>query len=825
MSIYPATYESKIGFDRIRSFLYDGCLCELGKEKVEGMEFLESFQDISWQLQVTNEMKTILTFEENFPQDNYSDARKNVAKMRVEGSTPEVNDLIVIRNSLYAIISLYNFFKGNDKREKYPGLSGLASAIATFPEITKEVDRIIDKNNLVKDNASSELRDIRGQIKQKQNEVNRKLQQILKKAKADGVVEDDVEITFRNNRPVIPVPSNSKRILGGMMHDESGSGKTAFIEPGEVVGLNNKVRELQIAEHREIQRILRAFADFIRPNIDPIIDSYSFLAEIDFARAKARFAKEINAINPVLQDKQEFSWKNAVHPLLYLQHSREGKEVVPLNIYLNSDNRLLVISGPNAGGKSVCLKTVGLLQYMLQCGLLLPMSENSEAGIFSSIFIDIGDEQSIDNDLSTYSGHLENMKYFVRRADNKTLILIDEFGTGTEPALGGAIAEAVLEKLFTEKVFGVITTHYANLKHYASETPGIMNGAMLFDTQSIRPLYKLSIGKPGSSFAIDIARKIGLPEDILKNASDKVGQEHFTYDKQLREIARDKTYWESKRQRIRKVEKTLDNLYDKYNSELDAVQLERKAILKEAKLEAKKVLEQANAKVEKTIREIKEAQADKERTKSLRQKLEVYKKDFDKNIDLNDKFDKKKKELERAGKNLSQYSPELKQAKINQKKEKTKAIVLEPGDKVKLKGADAIGEIIKIDGKQATIAFGSMLTTVKVGSIEAGEKQEEKKSTNSVVIDKSITSRKLNFKPEIDVRGQRADEALSTIQQFFDEAIMANTKEVAILHGKGNGVLRQLIRDYAASLNFVKKYTDAHADRGGAGITIVTFDY
>ncbi len=825
MAIYPNTFETKIGFDRIRNFLSERCLCELGRERVEAMNFYSGYEKVAEILKLTSEMKAILTFEENFPQDNYLDARKNVLKMQIEGSTPEIADLVHIRNSLYAIIAIYNFFKNPGRKEKYPVLSELASGIQTFPEISKEVDRIIDKNNLVKDNASAELREIRTQIKQKQNEVNRKLHSILKKAKADGMVEDDVEITFRNSRPVIPVPSNNKRMLGGMMHDESSTGKTAFIEPGAVVELNNKVREYQIAENREIQKILRAFADFLRPHIEAIIDSYSFLAEIDFARAKAKFAKEINAVCPIIQNKQAFNWKNAVHPLLFLAHKRDNKQVVPLNIYLNPENRILVISGPNAGGKSVCLKTVGLVQYMLQCGLLVPMSENSEVGFFNSIFIDIGDEQSIDNDLSTYSGHLENMKYFVKRADDRTLILIDEFGTGTEPALGGAIAEAVLEKLYEEKSFGIITTHYANLKHYASETKSILNGAMLFDTQSIKPLYQLSIGKPGSSFAIDIARKIGLPEDILKNASDKVGQGHFNYDKQLREIARDKTYWEGKRQRIRKVEKTLDNLYEKYNVELEGIQNERKAILKEAKEEAKNILKEVNARVEKAIREIREAQADKEKTKQLRADLEKYKMDFEESFDKEGRIQKKKKELEKAGRNLAKYSPELKQAKVNQKKKEKKNEPLEPGHKVKLKGIESIGEIVKTDGKQVTIAFGSMLTTVEIGKVERTESPKTPQKTASVQIGQSITKRKLGFKPEIDVRGQRADDALMKVQQFFDEAIMANAKEVTILHGKGNGILRQLIRDYAGSLNYVKKYTDAHVDHGGAGITIVTFDY
>ncbi|MBN1119413.1 MAG: Smr/MutS family protein [Bacteroidales bacterium] len=824
MAIYPETFEVKLGFDRIRAFLHEGCLCGLGRERVEQIKFQDKYEDIASQLILTAELKQILLFEENFPQDNFTDARNNVSKMAIDGSTPEIQDLIIIRNALQAIEAVCRFFKSADKKEKYPEIARLANNTQVFPNVIAEVDRIIDKNNQVKDSASNELRDIRSQIKQKQNEVNRKLQSVLKKAKSDGLVDDDVEITFRNSRPVIPVPSGNKRMLGGMMHDESSTGKTAFIEPGVVVELNNKVRELQISEGREIKKILRAFADFFRPSISEIEQSFFFLGEVDFLRSKARFAIRIEAVKPVLQNKQEFNWRNAVHPLLYLAHKKENKDVIPLSLFLNNAERILVISGPNAGGKSVCLKTVGLLQYMLQCGLLVPMGENSECGIFETIFIDIGDEQSIDNDLSTYSGHLENMKYFVKRADKKTLFLIDEFGTGTEPALGGAIAEAVLEKLHTLKAYGIITTHYANLKHFASETEGIMNGAMLFDTQSIKPLYQLSMGKPGSSFAIDIARKIGLPEDILNKATENVGQEHFNYDKQLREIARDKSYWETKRQKIRKVERTLDNLYDKYSDELNDIQKERKVILREAQTEAKRLLSEVNAKVENAIREIREAQADKERTKKIREEIEGFKKNFEKQTELNDRYSTKKQELEKAGKKLAEHSPDMSQSKINKQKVKPK-IELQPGDIVNLKGFDTKGEIIKMEGKHVTIAFGNMLSTLEIEKIELSQQQDKQKPKHAVRIDENITNRKLNFKPEIDVRGKRADDALYTVQQFFDEAIMANARHVTILHGKGNGILRQLIRDYALSLNYISKCTDAHADRGGAGITEVYFDY
>jgi DNA mismatch repair protein MutS2 len=821
--IYPLSFENKIGFDRIRSFLAEGCLCELGRELSEKMTFINTYEKLSAELAITQELKQILELEENFPQDNYLDGRLNLQKMRIDGSVPEVIDLVVIRKSLGAIMQIVKFLLVQERKVKYPLLCSEAGNVATFPEILREIDRIVDPAGKVKDSASSELRDIRLSIKQKQTEVNRKLQTVLRQAKADGLADDDAEITFRNNRPVIPVSAANKRKLGGLIHDESSTGKTAFVEPAIVVELNNQVREFEMAELREIRRILGAFADFIRPDVDSIANSYFFLARIDFLRSKARFAQRVKGIMPILTPKQEFNWKKAVHPLLFLLHSKEKKEIIPLDIHLNKEGRILLISGPNAGGKSVCLKTVGLLQYMLQCGMLVPMSENSEAGIFNSMFIDIGDEQSIDNDLSTYSGHLENMKYFLKHSDNKTLILIDEFGTGTEPVLGGAIAEAVLEELNRKEVYAVITTHYANLKHYASGTTGLVNGAMLFDVQSIKPLYQLSIGRPGSSFAIDIARKIGLPEEILSSATSKIGEEHFNYDKHLREIARDKSYWETKRQKIRKVEKTLDDLYGKYGQELEDIQNERKKLISEAKHEAQRVLKDANAVIERTIREIKEKNAEKEQTKQLRQDLEAFKNKVSLDFPADDKIEKKIKEITHAGKNLVNHSPVLKESKVTTKK-KEKPVTIQIGDMVNLKGMETPGEVIKLEGKTATIAFGNILSTIEIGKIERSETQEKPKVSRGVKISQEIRDKKMNFRSEIDVRGKRGDEALMVIQQFIDDAVMAGNSQISILHGKGNGILRQLIRDYLSTLNFVKTVSDAHADRGGAGITNVIFD-
>lgn len=827
MTTYPDTFEIKLGFDRIRQLISSKCLCELGREQVENMVFFTRLEPIQQSVSRVNELKTILAMEAYFPQDDYVDARPSIIKVRIEGAVPEVEDLVKIRKSQFTIIQLVKYLSEQERREKYPHLATLAKSVDTYPDIIKEIDRIIDKNGVVKDSASPELKDVRQKMRQKQSEVGRKLQQVLKKAKMDGLVDDEAEITFRDSRPVIPVPAGNKRKIGGMVHDESASGKTSFIEPAAVVELSNQVRELQISEQREIRKVLLEFAEYLRPHLEDILYSYDFLGEIDFIQAKAKFAASINGVKPIIENKQAFNWRSAVHPLLYLSHKAENKTVVPLSVYLDDKNRILVISGPNAGGKSVCLKTVGLLQYMYQCGLLVPMGENSEMGVFKSIFIDIGDEQSIDNDLSTYSGHLENMKFFVRNANEESIILIDEFGTGTEPALGGAIAESLLEKFYEKKCYAVITTHYANIKHYASETDGILNGAMLFDTQSISPLYQLSMGRPGSSFAIDIARKIGLPEDILKSASDKIGEEHFNYDKQLREIARDKKYWESKRQRIRKVEKTLDSLYAKYNTELEDIQSERKKILKEAKSEAKIIVQGANAKIEGTIREIKEARAEKERTRKLREQLENYKGDVSGEAEpKDDKYDKKLKELQKAGRRLAKASPDIAEAKVAKKKEKKhKTQELAPGDRVKLEGMETSGEIVKIDGKNVTIAFGSMLSTVEISKIIRSENQEKPKPQSKVMVSSDITEKRLMFKPEIDVRGKRGDEAVSDVQQFVDEAVVAGSTELVILHGKGNGILRQLIRDFLSTMPLVKSTKDAHADRGGAGITIVVLDY
>lgn len=824
--IFPQSFENKTGFDQIRQMVSDYCLCELGRKWTKKLAFQTAFGSINHELALTEDMRQILLFEENFPEENYIDVTSGLSKIKTEGSYPELTELNDIRKSIVTIKELEHFFNTPENKEKYKTLSKEVSALKYFPFIGNQIDSILDKQGQVKDNASSELRNIRQQIKHKQVQVTRKMQAILKSARQEGLADADAEITLRDGRPVIPVAAGNKRIMNGLVHDESASGKTVFIEPGEVVALNNELRELEYAERREIIKILVSFADNVRPYIDDLMMAYDSLGQIDFLRAKAKLALRINGVKPIIKKTPGMEWRSAVHPLLFLTHSSENKEVIPLHIKLDQTNRILIISGPNAGGKSVCLKTAGLLQYMLQCGLPVPVKENSEFCIFRNIFIDIGDEQSLENDLSTYSSHLLNMKQLIKTADEQTLVLLDEFGAGTEPALGGAIAEAILDEVNSRGSYGVITTHYANLKHFASETPGIINGAMLFDTQKIKPLYQLSIGEPGSSFAIDIARSIGLPEEILKKASEKVGGQYIDYEKHLREIIRDKKYWEEKRLRIRRVERTLDELYDRYNSELVDIQKERKQILAKAKDDAQGLIKEANRNIEHTIREIRESTAQKEKTREVREQLENFRQQMnDKEIPADD-YDKKIDELHKAGMRLSKHSHELKEAKVNTRKSKPKVTrELQVGEPVRMAGFDTVGEILEIHGKTFLVAFGAMITSVEGEKLEPAERSGNKsKSSVRTSFSEDIRQRRLNFKPEIDIRGMRGDEAIAKVQEFLDDASFTGISTLKILHGKGNGILQQLVRDYLRTLDFIRTFHDAHADRGGSGITHVELD-
>ena len=821
--IYPSNFEQKTGFDKVRLLVSDKCLSPLGKERVAAMSFSTDYTFISNELDLVDEFVKIQQGETDFPANYFFDVRYSLKRIRPEGTWMDEKELFDLKRSLQTIHDIIRFFQpGEDEEIKYPALTALAGDILVFPQLVGRIDTILDKFGKVKDSASPELQTIRREMTITMSNISRNLQSILRAAQSEGVVEKDVTPTMRDGRLMIPVAPAFKRKIKGIVHDESASGKTVFIEPESVVEANNRIRELEGEEKREIIRILTDFTNFVRPLVPDILQSYEFLADIDFIRAKALFAIEIQGIRPVVEDKQQLDWARAIHPLLYLSLKKQHKEVVPLDIELTAEKRLLIISGPNAGGKSVCLKTVGLLQYMLQCGLLVPMHESSRTGLFEHLFIDIGDEQSIENDLSTYSSHLTHMKYFVRNCNERTILLIDEFGSGTEPQIGGAIAEALLNRFNQHKSFGVITTHYQNLKHFAEDTPGIVNGAMLYDRHLMQPLFKLAIGNPGSSFAIEIARKIGLPEDVIAEASEKVGMDYINMDKYLQDIVRDKRYWESKRQNIRQREKKLEDIIARYEKDLSEVNSQRKEIVREAKAEASRILSDANARIENTIREIKEAQAEKERTKQARQELQSFKDSVSDAQEEDDKLARKMAKLKERAERKKQKQKVSAQPVFNRD-------VIEVGDAVRLKGQTSVGTVMELQEKQATVAFGMIKSTVKLDRLEKVSKNQIKKEIQKSTFVSEQTSdqmheKRLHFKQEIDVRGMRGEEALQTVTYFIDDAIQVGAQQVRILHGTGTGILRQLIREYLRSVPGVRSFHDEHVQFGGAGITVVELD-
>ncbi len=832
--IYPNNFEQKIDFIKVRTLVKESCLSDLGRTFVDEMQFITHYEMAQLRLLEVNEFKAILDNGEEFPVENYLDLRPAIAKLQISGTFLEVKELFDLRKALQTVKNIVNFFGKEEQAEKYPQLKKLASTVTLYPYVFEGIDRILSKQGKIKDNASPELAKIRADLHSKQVTAQRLIHRIIAQAQKDGWVEQDTTLAIRDGRSVIPVSATYKRKIPGIIHDESATGKTCYVEPAPVVELNNQLSELEAEERREIVRILKQFTDTIRPYAEDLEDAIVYLGITDFIRAKARFAVRIAARLPELQNEPLINWNKARHPLLFLSFQEEQRQVVPLSLELQKEQRLLLISGPNAGGKSVCLKTVGLLQYMLQCGLLIPVEEGSEAGFFEHLFIDIGDEQSIENDLSTYSSHLMNMKHFTRNANAKTLVLIDEFGTGTEPQLGGAIAESVLDKLNKLGVNGVITTHYTNLKHFAAQEEGIVNGAMLYDSNRLEPLFQLEIGKPGSSFAFEIAHKIGLPQDVIDLAKEKVGEEHFHFDKHLREISRDKKYWERKRQNIRKVEKRLEEMLDKEKKELSTVEQMRKEILQKAELEAKQILANSNKLIEQTIRTIKEAQADKEKTRVARKQVEELKEEIDrKDPAEEEKIKRKMQKLRDREHRVKQgkkqdAEPELShsEGQTETKPEKKRVQTFTIGMPVRIKGQQSVGEIMEIQGKSVVVAFGNLMTTTKLDKIEAlaaGEKKSllQKKTSSSLGRAYDMNQRRMRFKPGLDVRGKRADEAIQMVQEFVDEAIMLNVSEVKILHGKGNGILRQLIREYLFTVDMVQKVQDEHIEFGGAGISVV----
>ncbi|MDR1632185.1 MAG: endonuclease MutS2 [Dysgonamonadaceae bacterium] len=820
--IYPENFEQKIGFDHIGQLIAARCLSPLGEEKVSGMAFSSDFIFIRKQLYQTHEFTQIIREEDSFPTDYFFDVREALKKIRIEGTYLIEKELFDIRRSLETINEIVRFFSnaasrcGRDSQSPYPYLQELASGVISFPQLTKQIDAILDKFGKIRDNASPELAGIRRQLTQTGNGISKTLQSILRAAQSENLVDKDVTPTMRDGRLMIPISPAFKRKIKGIVHDESASGKTVFIEPAEVVEANNKIRELESEEKREIIRILTVFTHQIRPEIPEILNAYQFLAEIDFIRAKALFALDINAILPAFENTCRMDWIRAVHPLLYLSHKKHNKPVVPLDIELTPPSVILLVSGPNAGGKSVLLKTVGLLQYMLQSGLLIPVDERSKAGIFKEIFLDIGDEQSIENDLSTYSSHLLNMKFMLKQAGSESLILIDEFGGGTEPNIGGAIAEAILHRFNEKGCFGVITTHYHNLKLYADGHEGVINGAMLYDRHLMQPLFQLSIGQPGSSFAIEIARKIGLSEDVIAEASEKVGRDYINMDKYLQDIVRDKRYWESKRQQIRQQEKRLEELSERYQSDLEKLESQKKEWLANAKTDAEHLLSEANAQIEKTIREIKEAQAEKGKTREIRKGLEEF-----------------RQKVQGEGKRVK--SEKVKSEKV---KGERGAVAFAVGDTVRMKGQHTVGTVMMAKDDFFIVAFGAIKTIVKAAQLE--KIQDTQKQTVSQKIKDSDTNlsslmlksstvselskKKLNFKLEIDVRGMRGNDALQTVMYYIDDAVQCNAGRVRILHGTGTGALRQIIREYLQTAQGVKRFQDEHVQFGGAGITVVELE-
>lgn len=838
--IYPSNFENKIQFSEIRSLLKGYCLCQLGKDKVDEMAFSGDVAVINTMLRQTREFRRLQEESDDFPLQFFFDMRESVKRIRLEGTHLEENEIFDLRRSLETIAAIVRFLdRGSDEGVyDYPTLHELTEGVLTFPEILRRIDQILDKYGKVKDSASPALADIRMQLHKAEGSVSRTLYSILRAAQSEGLVDKDVTPTVRDGRLVVPIAPGLKRKIKGIVHDESSTGKTVFVEPTEVVEANNRIRELEAEERREVVRILVDFTKLVRPYVNEIIYAYLLLAEIDFIRARAEFAVLVGGIEPEVQAAPVIDWISSRHPLLWLALKKQDKPVVPLDITLTRDRHILIISGPNAGGKSVCLKTVGLLQYMLQCGLSVPMSERSTVGVFKNLMIDIGDEQSIENDLSTYSSHLLNMKNMMRQANDGTLLLIDEFGTGTEPQIGGAMAEAVLNQFVKKQAWGVITTHYQNLKHYADSHDGIANGAMLYDRHEMRPLFQLAIGQPGSSFAIEIARKTGIPEKVIKEASEMVGSDYIQSDKYLQDIVRDKRYWENKRQNVHQREKELERTVARYEKEIADLEQSRKDILRKAKEQAEELLKESNKKIENAIREIRESQAEKEETKRIREELNEFKAgvseiDAKANDDLiakkirqiQERKERHKKHKDEKAERERQAAAKLREAASKAAKKEGRN--LEVGDSVKIKGLSTVGKIESMDGKNATVIFGGMRTKMPASRLEYVDMAEAKKEDVAPVFNVSretretIDNRKLNFHQDLDVRGMRGDEALNAVMYFIDDACLVGMSRVRILHGKGNGILRQLIRQYLATVPSVTSFRDEHVQFGGAGITVV----
>lgn len=872
--IYPQNFELKIGFGEVRQLLANCCLSTMGRQLVDSISFSTHEKTINEWLEQIREFRHIEASAEDFPLHFFFDMRPALLRSRIENTHLEEEELFNLRRSLATvtdIVAFLNTHNGDGKTEKdidddgwqhapnylYPALHRLSEDIMTFPKLISRIDQILDRYGRLRDTASPELTRIRRELARTESSISRTLQNILQTAQHNGLIEKDTAPTLRDGRLVIPITTGLKRKIQGIVHDESATGKTSYIEPTEVVEANNRITELKSEQRQEIIRILTEVTRQIRPQIQQILPGYNLLAQIDFIRAKAHLAEQMQAYEPIVEGRAMIDWIRAIHPLLQRRMVtessstddtsiktiyKEKSQVVPLDITLTDKSHILIISGPNAGGKSVCLKTVGLLQYMVQCGLSIPVGDRSKVGIFNDIMIDIGDEQSLDNDLSTYSSHLLNMKYMMKQASAMTLLLIDEFGTGTEPQIGGAIAEAVLERFCQCGAWGIITTHYQNLKHFADSHEGTVNGAMLYDRHEMRPLFQLAIGRPGSSFAIEIARKIGLPEEVIQKASNIVGSEYIQSDKYLQDIVRDKRYWEQKRQSIHLREKEMEKTLSRYQHDLEEVERQRKEILHKAQLEAEELLKETNKRIENTIREIKEQQAAREQTRQLRHELKEFEHTVSK-IDTQAKDDaiarkitQIKQRKERHLQHLQQKATQQEQAaaslrQISYKTPDNRPLLL--GDTVRIKGTNSVGQLETINGKIATVIFGGIRSKTQLSKLEhasATTDTSTKKQQVSMRLGVSpishetrqtIDEHKSQFHQDLDVRGLRGDEALNEVQHFIDDAILVGMDRVRILHGKGNGILRQLIRQYLSSVPNISHFADEHVQFGGSGITVV----
>ena len=837
--------EQKLGFDRIRKMISDRCSTEYASGRVYGELFSSDRNEIRRRLLLTDEMRLIMMFEESFPGNGYIDCLSFLKPLENPSSNIDLVSLRKLKTMLETLGKVVRFFEGI-KDGVYPNLKKMTAPIIGFPAVQQRIDGILDRFGDVKDTASDELYSIRKSLKDKEGAISRRISSILRKAQEDGIVDSDAGISMRDGKMLIPVSAANKRKIPGFIYDESSSGKTAFIEPAEVVELDNQIKELKFAEGREILKILLDFSDFVRPYVPELTGAAEFLGEIDFLMAKAQVSLDIIAGMPIISDGGQMNIRKARHPLLEKALKRERKEIVPLTVSLNPQKHILLISGPNAGGKSVCLKTVGLLQYMFQWGMLVPTSETSELPVLDRIMVSIGDDQSLDNDLSTYSSFLAAMKQMMEKADGRTLVLIDEFGSGTEPAAGGAIAEALLSELDARGTYGVITTHYTNLKLYASGDTGVVNGAMMFDVKNIAPLFKLEMGLPGNSFAFELARKMGLPENIIKDAENRAGEEFVGIERNLRKIARNRKALDEKLERIRHTDRTLESITDKYQKELLEIKQLKKEIIDKARKEADEIIKGANRQVENTIRTIKEAQAEKEITNEARKELQNFvsvlskKKEQDQK-DRDEYIEKKIKQIDarrererqrkaqRAGEKAQREAEEL--IAEQQREESFRNAPLKAGEKVRIKSNGMVGEVTKVSSKAVTVSIGNIISKMSPDKVERITSNEFKsasknsvKPAKTVRIDESISERKLNFHTELDVRGERVNDAIEKVMRYVDDAIMLNMSSVRIIHGKGTGALREEIQKFLRSTPGVSSVADEHIQFGGTGVTIVHFD-